>query len=104
VIAQERTAQTDDPSQTTAVCVQLWKGTAATGSAVTSRCDQGTFSGSTLSTSDASFPGVPSGGNDTTCVVRVLAARQYTITIAPFPSLNGTMKRGTVTRYERSTC
>jgi hypothetical protein len=36
--------------------------------------------------------------------VRILAARKWTITIPPFPSVSGTMKRGAVARYERSSC
>jgi Flp pilus assembly protein TadG len=106
VIAQERATQIDDLSQGTAVCVQLWKGTAAAGAAVTGStvCDQGTFGTPPLTATDTSFPAVPSSVVAGTCVVRVLAARKWTIDIPPFPSVSGTMKRGAVARYERSTC
>ena len=104
VIARERTTQIDDSAKTSAVCVQLYKATSATtGGAVTSVCDQGTF-GSTLSVSDPDFPAPPSGLTAGSCVVQVLAARKYSITLAPFPSISGTMKRGAVARYERSSC
>ena len=104
VIARVRTSQIDDPAQTSAVCVQLWKGSALTGTAVTSLCDQGTFGSPALSVADPSFPNVPSGVAAGTCVVRVLAAREFEIILAPFPSINGTMTRAAVARYERSTC
>lgn len=107
VIAQERANQLDDPGPETAVCVQLWKVTATAppaGVALTSRCDQGTFPAPALTVADASFPAVPGGVLVGTCVVRVLAARPYSINLAPFPSLSGTLKRGAVTRYERATC
>jgi Flp pilus assembly protein TadG len=109
VISQERGTQIDDASQATAVCVQLWKVTATTptptGSAVASSCNQGTFLGSpALSTSDPNFPAVPGSVAVGTCVVRVLAARQYTVSFPPMPSFSGVMKRGAVARYERGTC
>ena len=107
VIAQERANQIDDPGPETAVCVQLWKVTTtapSTGSAITTRCDQGTFPAPALTVADASFPAVPGGVLAGTCVVRVLAARPYSINLAPFPSLSGTLKRGAVERYERATC
>jgi Flp pilus assembly protein TadG len=108
VITQERGAQVDDASKPTAVCVQLWKVTATppapAGSAVASSCDQGTFGSPALSTSDASFPAVPSSVPVGTCVVRILAARKYRVSLPPFSSVSGVMKRGTVARYERSSC
>jgi hypothetical protein len=106
VIAQERTTQIDDSGSSTAVCVQLWKGTAAAGAAVanSTSCDQGTFGTPALAVTDTDFPAVPSSVVAGTCVVRILAARKWTITIPPFPSVSGTMKRGAVARYERSSC
>lgn len=104
VIARERTTQIDDAAKTSAVCVQLFRATSAsTGTAVASVCEAGT-SGLALSVTDADFPAVPSGMTAGSCLVQVLAAREYSITLAPFPSVSGTMKRGAVARYERSTC
>lgn len=105
VIARERSTQIDDSTQTTAVCVQLWKSTGpTTGSAVASACDQGSFGTPTLTDSDPAMPAPPTGLTAGTCVVRVVTARKYQIVLAPFPSIDGTMKRGAVARYERSTC
>jgi Flp pilus assembly protein TadG len=107
VIAQERANQIDDSITETAVCVQLWKvvtTSPSSGSAITTRCDQGAFPAPALTVADPSFPAVPSGVLAGTCVVRVLAARPYSINLAPFPSLSGTLKRGAVSRYERATC
>lgn len=110
VISQELQSQVDDASRPTAVCVQLWKVTATTptpaGSPVagTSLCNQGTFGSPALSTSDASFPAVPSSVAVGSCVVRVLAARKYTVSLPPVSSVSGVLKRGAVARYERSSC
>ncbi len=104
VIAQERASQIDDHGSATAVCVQLWKGTSAGGAAVTSSCDQGSFGSPALAVTDPAFPPVPSTVAAGSCVVRVLAARKYTIALPPFPSITGTMKRAAVSRYERSSC
>lgn len=104
LITRVRAMEFDDTGNT-AVCVQLWKGTAAAGSAVpnSTMCDQGTYDAPALSTADASFPAVPSSGlTSAACVVRVLAARKYVITLGVFPSLSGTLKRGSVARYERT--
>ena len=108
VISQERGAQVDAASKPTAVCVQLWKVTATTpapaGTVQTVWCDQGTFGSPSLTTSDASFPAVPSSVAVGSCVVRVLAARKYTVSLPPLSSVSGVLKRGAVARYERSTC
>ena len=102
VVARVRGTQFDDSASATAICVQLYKEGSP---AVASHCDQGNGSVSpALSTSDAVFPAVPSGLANGTCVVRVLAARNYTIALGVFPSLGGTMKRGSVARYEQTSC
>lgn len=101
-ISRIRATQIDDSSSETAICVQLWK---QGGGEIKVSCSQGNGSVSpALATTDASFPAVPSGLSTNTCVVRVLAARNYQITLGIFPALRGTMKRGSVARYERSSC
>jgi Flp pilus assembly protein TadG len=105
VISRTRSSQYDDgtpATAATAICVQLWKGTAAAGSAVASSCSQANYGTPALSAAD--LPSVPSTVTATTCVVRVVAARRYTITLGVLPDYNGTLKRGSVARYERSTC
>jgi len=105
VIARVRATQFDSTAGATAICVRLWKGTAAAGTFVpgTSGCDQGTFGSPALTTSDTAFPAVPASGlTADSCVVQVLAAQKYSITLGVIPSLNGTMKRGAVARYERT--
>lgn len=101
-ISRIRVTQIDDSSSDTAICVQLWK--QGTGE-VKVLCSQGNGSVSpALATADAAFPAVPTGLTTGTCVVRVLAARNYQVTLGIFPALKGTMKRGSVARYERTTC
>jgi Flp pilus assembly protein TadG len=105
VIARVRATQFDSSANATAICARLWKGTAAAGAVVTgtSGCDQGTFGSPALTTADAAFPAVPATGlTADSCVVQVLAAQKYSITLGVFPSLGGTMKRGAVARYERT--
>lgn len=98
-IARIRAVQTDDAATETAICVQLWK--QGTGEVKVS-CSQGNGSISpALATTDANFPPVPTGLTPGTCVVRVLAARNYKVTLGLLPSLGGTTKRGSVARYER---
>jgi Flp pilus assembly protein TadG len=106
VVARVRTTQIDDSSSTTAICVRLWKGTAAGGAAVlnSTRCDQGAYPSPALAVSDTAFPPVPSGVTASTCVVQILAARKYSIVLGVLPSLSGTMNRAAVERYERATC
>jgi len=108
VISQERGAQVDAATKPTAVCVQLWRVTATTptpaGTAVATSCDQGSFGSPALATSDASFPAVPSSVAVGGCVVRVLAARKYTVSLPPLSSVSGVLKRGAVASYERSSC
>jgi len=105
VISRIRATQFDSSAGATAVCVRLWKGTAAAGSVVTGsdNCDQGTFGTPALTIADTAFPAVPASGLTTdSCVVQVLAAQRYSITLGVLPSLGGTMKRAAVARYERA--
>jgi hypothetical protein len=105
VVARVRATQFDSTAGATAICVRLWKGTAAAGAVVASTdgCDQGTFGSPALAMSDPAFPAVPASGlTADSCVVQVLAAQKYSITLGILPSLTGTMKRGAVARYERT--
>lgn len=104
VVARVRTTQFDSAASATAICVRLWKGTAAAGAVVTGSdaCDQGTFGSPALAISDPAFPALPGGLTPDSCVVQVLAAQKYSITLGVIPSLGGTMKRGAVARYERT--
>lgn len=99
VISRVRATQFDDTASTpeTSVCVQLYKqGTGA----VRSACDQA--GGPALAIASASSaPQVPAGLPADTCVVRVVAARAFTITIVFAPIPAGTAVRGSVARYER---
>lgn len=106
-ITRVRESQFDDngAAKVTAICVQLWKASASGGAAVASTtvCSQGNGSVTpALSETDAAFPTVPTGLTAGTCVVRVLAARKYNITLGLWPTLHGTTKRGSVARYERT--
>ncbi len=119
VAARTRTTQFDDSasagSSMTSVCVQLWKytgpGTNA-GSAVKSTCSAGASTPApgapalTMPGKDSYpvVPAQPTTGTAGTCVVRVLAARKYSIVLGVVPGFAGTMKRGSVARYERTTC
>jgi Flp pilus assembly pilin Flp len=108
VVARVRATQFDSTAGATAICVRLWKGTAAGGAVVLNTdaggtCDQGTFGSPALAMSDPAFPAVPASGlTADSCVVQVLAAQKYSITLGILPSLTGTMKRGAVARYERT--
>jgi Flp pilus assembly protein TadG len=106
VVSRVRMTQGDDTASGTAICVQLWKASSTGGAAVlnSTTCDQGTFGSPALSASDASFPVAPTAVPANTCIVQILAARKYSILLGVFPSLTGTMKRGAVARYERTTC
>jgi len=95
VLARTRDTQFDDPAQQTAVCVQLYK-------QGTGMVKQGCVVGATTLTMPASdqYPAVPDGLTTGTCVVRVIAARPYSIN-AVVASWDRTMLRGSVARYER---
>lgn len=99
VISRVRQTQFDDPSSESQVCVQLWKvGTGAI--ANTGKCSStGGASYISLPTSATADPAVPSAAVGT-CVVRVLAARPFSIFIgiAGWDSVKVT---GSIERYER---
>lgn len=103
VIARVRATQFDDStsSPATAICVQLVKGSAS----VRSSCNQGNGSVQPALGMPplTAYPSVPAGLPATVCVVRVVAARNYTIN-AVFARWDRTMMRGSVARYERDTC
>jgi Flp pilus assembly protein TadG len=99
VIRRVRQTQFDDPSSESQVCVQLWKvGTGAI--ANTGKCSSiGGASYISLPTSASADPAVPTSATGT-CVVRVLAARPFSI----FVGVTGwdTVKvTGSIERYER---
>jgi Flp pilus assembly protein TadG len=97
VLSRTRDTQFDDPGHQTAVCVQLYKQGTGT-------VKQGCVVGATTLTMPATnqYPAVPTGLTTGTCVVRVIAARPYTIN-AVVANWDRTMVRGSVARYERPT-
>ena len=100
VIKRVRGTQFDDPTSETAVCVQLWKkGTGSLGGS----CSQGTVSPNlTLPTTETARPTVPTELAVGACVVRVVAARNFTINIAIAPAWNKVNVNSSVARYERT--
>ena len=115
VAAQVRGTQYDDSAaagaSTTSVCVQLWKyttpGTNA-GTVSATSCSPGGSGAPTLTMPGKDvypvIPPIATSASAGTCVVRVLAARDYSVTFGIVPSVSGTLRRGAVARYERSTC
>jgi Flp pilus assembly protein TadG len=103
VIVRVRGTQFDDAGGTTAICVQLVKNGAAVPGKTS--CDPASAGGPTLTMpSVTAYPAVPAVPANT-CVVRVIAARNYTISAVPLlPPINKTLVRGSVARYERKTC
>jgi len=97
VLSRTRDTQFDDPGHDTAVCVQLYK----QGVGVVK---QGCASGAATLTMPAftAYPAVPSGLSSGACVVRVVAARPYTIN-AVVANWDKVLVRGSVARYERPT-
>jgi Flp pilus assembly protein TadG len=96
VISRVRTTQFDDTGNTTAICVQLWK--QGTGS-LRLACSNG--AAQTLNMpSSTDYPAVPSGLAAGQCVVRVIAARPFTIN-AVVANWNAVATRGSIARYER---
>lgn len=100
VISRVRDTQFDDPNHTdTTICVQLWKvGTGAI--ANTAKCSTPTGAPAlTLPATATAEPTVPANATGT-CVVRVLAARRFTINIglARWEPVDVT---SSVARYER---
>jgi Flp pilus assembly protein TadG len=113
VIARVRATQFDDDTvianSKTSVCVQLWKYSGVgsnAGTEVKAACSLGGSPDAPPLAMPAkdSAPNIPPSTTAATCVVRVYAARKYEITLGVFPSLPGTMNRGSVARYERTTC
>jgi Flp pilus assembly protein TadG len=99
VISQVRATQFDDPSTETTVCVQLWKiGTGAV--AGTATCSTPTNGPVVAMPSTASAsPAVPSSPAGS-CVVRVIAARKFTINYA-IGTYKKTFTSSSIARYER---
>ena len=97
VLARTRDTQFDDPANQTAVCVQLYKQGVGV---VKSGC----ASGATTLTMPAAgdYPAVPGGLATGACVVRVIAARPYSIN-AVVANWDKVLVRGSVARYERPT-
>ena len=96
VIARVRATQFDDPSNEATVCAQLWIQGGATPTAGT--CDVGDAPVSVLNA--ASVPSVLSSLPANTCIVRVMAARNFSINIglAKWDRVNAS---SSVARYER---
>lgn len=98
-IKRVRGTQFDDPSDETAVCVQLWK--VGTG-AVSGDCSQGAVTPPlALPVTANDPPEVPSGVPTGACIVRVVAARNFSINIAIVPVWNRVHVSSSVARYER---
>ena len=99
VIQRVRQSQFDDPSSVSQVCVQLWKvGTGAI--ANTGKCSTtGAASYISVPATATADPAVPSGATGT-CVVRVLAARPFSVFIG-VATWNSVKVTGSVERYER---
>lgn len=114
VVGKVRGTQYDDSAtaatSSTAVCVQVWTYTTPgsnAGSGTASCPAAGAAAPSLTMPGKDTYPAVPAlsaSGTAGTCVVRVLAARKFSITLGIFPSLDGTLTRGAVARYERATC
>ena len=105
VVSRVRNTQFDDGTDLstsgTAVCVQLYKiGTGASTVAGTSTCSTSANTPVLDTTSAPSVTGIATG----TCVVRVWAARNFTISIVIAPAWNSTVVRSSVELYERGTC
>jgi len=103
-VARVRATQFDDTNSaatsSTSVCAALVR---APSTVITSTCSVGGAGGPRLSmpavTASPAVPTVTSGA----CVVRVVAARNFTINVA-LTSFSGTITRGSVARYENSSC
>lgn len=103
VLARVRTTQFDPSGAQTSICVQLWKqGTGAI--SANTGCDLGSGPALSPPASSTANPAVPSGVSTGQCVVRVTASRTFTINLAVFGTINRTMTRYAVARYEGQTC
>lgn len=104
VISRVRSTQFDDgttPSTSgTSVCVQLLK---APNTVVKWECSIGLNDGPNLTApaSTTAEPAVPTNLTTGTCVVRVLAARKFTIN-GGIAQWGGTITRGSTSLYERT--
>lgn len=101
VVARVRATEFDDPPSQTAICVSLFK--LGTGT-LKQACDLGT-DGLTLTYPNAAtdVPQVPTSGLAAgDCVVRVVAARKFHITLVVWPAIDRVLTRGSVARYERA--
>ena len=80
--------------------MQLWKkGTGSLGGS----CSQGTVTPNlTLPTTETARPKVPAELSTGACVVRVLAARNFTINVAVAPAWSRVNVNSSVARYERT--
>ena len=103
-ISRVRATQFDDPSGKTAICVQLWRVAPSGGTQVAGDCHQGDGSVSpplALPTGPTVRPAVPAGLPTNACVVRVIAARNFTINIA-LAKWDRVRISHAVTRFERT--
>jgi Flp pilus assembly protein TadG len=98
VVAQVRGTQFDDTTAETGVCVQLWK--KGTGE-VAGACSVGQVPTLSRPASETNDPAVPSSVPTGACVVRVVAARNFTINIG-LVSWDRVTSSSSVARYERS--
>lgn len=96
VIARTRATQFDDPAIVSKVCVDLFK--AGSGSQQ-SKCD----GGSSISATPPAFS-APAGTPTGSCVVRVWAARQYSINAVLVTWNDRVMTRQSIALYERTPC
>lgn len=100
-IARVRGTQFDDPGNSTAVCVDMYK--AGTGTVAGSQlCHQG--NGQVQPALDATAaPTVASDIAAGTCVVRVWSARPFEVNLVVAPVKAGLVRRSSVNRYELRT-
>lgn len=101
VLGRVRATQFDPSGAQTSICVGLWK--QGTGS-VKSSCDLASGPALSAPTTSTATPAVPSGVTTGQCVVRVIAARRYSINLVMFGTINRTMTRYAVARYEGANC
>ena len=106
-ISRVRGTQFDDgasqSTSSTSVCVQVVK-IGSPNTEVTSSCNVGSSNAPSLTMpAMTDFPALPSGTTAGTCIVRVVAARKFTINIV-LTSFTGTVTRGSVAQYERGSC
>lgn len=99
VLERVRATQFDDPTRSAEVCVQLWK--IGTGPVADSgACDPAVPTlGIGVPAGETADPAVPSSGAGS-CVVRVIAAREFTINIG-IASWTSVHTPSSIARYER---